>query len=193
MDRAFQQARGLFEKPSGSCGALVVHDELRHLARLGIDLDHFGILAADVDDGPGVRVEEMSPHGMARNLGDNFRGDGGEIQRDTAVARPDNVFHRVARPFGRFKQLVQQLVGSGLCVHAGRDDRREKLTVRQEDRLRGAGANVDSNRGDVRKVLNKRRIDDFMLLHCRTTSRVSDRLWPLASRWANSSGAKAPA
>ena len=50
-------------------GALIVHDEVHHLAG-GRQGDDLGVLAADVDDGTQVREHEAPAQGVGRQLTD---------------------------------------------------------------------------------------------------------------------------
>ncbi|MNC24001.1 hypothetical protein D3C75_720420 [compost metagenome] len=70
-----ENLRHLFQKPSGAGSALVVHDEFRHVARFRVHPDHLGILAADIDNGPHIRVEIVIAQRMAGNLRHNGCGN----------------------------------------------------------------------------------------------------------------------
>jgi hypothetical protein len=54
------------QEAAGAGGAFAVHEEFDNPAVLRIDADRLGVLAADVDDGPGLAVERVLPNRMAR-------------------------------------------------------------------------------------------------------------------------------
>ena len=60
-----------FKEAARACRAFVVHDEVGDIS-LRVDADYFGILAADVNDGPGIGEEKMRALCVAGDLGDRL-------------------------------------------------------------------------------------------------------------------------
>ena len=139
-----QELGGLLQKAAGSGRALVVHDETDHPARRGIDLDGLRILPTDIDDGPGIGVECMGAHGVARDLGDDATADIRELQRNATVARTHHIANLGSVDPGRFQQIVEQLVRTVLHPHARRDARDVDLVPVEQNSLGRPGTNIDA-------------------------------------------------
>ncbi len=63
-----------FEEPPRAGGTAVVHGEIAHPA-VAVQAHELAVLAADIDDGPGVGDEMTHAHRVAGDLGDRRVGD----------------------------------------------------------------------------------------------------------------------
>ena len=116
------------QKASGTGGAFVVHDETTHPS-LVIQCDDLGVLTADVDDGTGLRQQEVAAQRMGAQFADLLIGvlpagpavsggglAGDLLRRDTALGQylTEDLFRsrrtdtRIYQPLGHNARAVFQ-------------------------------------------------------------------------------------
>ena len=167
-----EQAGRFLQEATRARRALVVHDEPDHLARGRVDLDYFGILAADIDDGARGRVQKMGPQCVARDFSHDLGGNTGESQRYPAVSGAHDEVDLVARGIGLIEQPFQQLVCGFLHEHAGRDLRHMQLALVQECGLGRPRSDVHTDDTGGTDLCHPRGIDDRFDVHASTADRM---------------------
>ena len=127
------------QEPSGAGGALVVHHKVGHAARL-VQADDLAVLAADVHAGPGLRVAEVGPPGVAGDLGHLSGGKGDVVPAVAGGHDGGHVLRGEAAQGG--EGLLRALAG----LRAGADDGGGGHVPRpvEHHHVGGGGAAVDA-------------------------------------------------
>ena len=129
--------------PAGPGRALVVHDEVQHLAAL-VAADDLAVLATHVEDGADAGAAHVvGAPGVAGDLGDGAVGEG---HVDPAVAgahRVGDVVEREADGLAAPLKARSGAVGAGRAGAGGVEG--EKLAVGQQDRLGTHRPDVDAH------------------------------------------------
>ena len=74
FDAGPQRTRDHLQKAPGARRAFIIHQEIGEITHL-VQLDNLTVLAADVDDRPGLRGQQPRAEPVARDLGDLLIGE----------------------------------------------------------------------------------------------------------------------
>ena len=177
------------QEPAGAGSTLVVHDKVGHDPVL--DLEHLHILAPDVDDGVDFRKKEAGSSGVAAQLAHLLVCD---LQHGVAtVTCGQDIAHVLPLQPGVLQYVADGPLGAaGPRSHGDEGLADQLLAIRQDDALRGGGADIDAQRVNFihgfapmsEIVWSRRRLlspGPPALSHLRRAAALPlrwDRLWP---------------
>jgi hypothetical protein len=107
------------------------------------------VLSTNVDDGPGMGLQNMGAHAVTADLGDGFRRDGAEVQGDSAIAGAHRPCDATGADASAFQGKGQEILCRLLRIHATWNEAQKPAAIVDQTTLGLARPDVHTEKGSI--------------------------------------------